>query len=852
MILPFILLFVASAIIFSLLLPKPNIENAVAQEFSEDGFPKSTENSPIPYLIGKARLESPNTLFAGNFRVTPITERIRVGLFKKRTITKGYRYFLTIDLGFCLGGGGAGVTLHEIWIDNSKVWEGTLTGVSSSSVSAGSLFGGDERGGGFTSNFTFYPGTINQPVNAFINNLPGSLGLQTPYRGVSHIVFQDAYIGESPQLRNIAIVASRFTNTLGLTGGKNVVGTEMVNLAEGMYELMVNQYGGLGAAPGLLDFAAFQDAANVLHGEGQGLAGVIQSDSTGENVIKEFLKQADALLTIDPSTNKVKPFLLRRDYDISTLPVLGESDITQIDRFTQTLWSELVSEVKVGFRDPAKDYQNVTAVAQDLAVANITGKLKSVSVSLPFCKDVDLANSIAGRELNQLSQIVTQVRFKVNRTAYTLAPGAVFRWSWPDYGITNMVLRTKEVVDGDDETPLITIDAVRDTYDNTNNPFLAPAGGVTTPISQAAAQVTAQSTIEAHRFFIINSPDIESPDLTTAASYPIVLPQRANAAQVAFDLGMDSEIIANNVLYPISGNITSGDISPQDSFDDMVITSISLSGIDQARQAELDSEGIDAVREGSQLFFLNGELMGYETYTDNGGGNITLNNVHRALLNTRQQDHSDGDVVTFFDYSLIVNQPTPVADTPVDIQYMSTNGPTILSILDSTIFRTAVVGAQAYPDPPDDIQINASRTIPNDIKSGDSLDVTWVARDKSINSIRLSSDDADTRPSGMTYTIQLWNITQSTGPDLETTGLTTPAETLTVPSDYASLDRVEIRVYSVEGGLTSREYEFFPFQIAPPDEVLLSGDQQSGGDRELLSGDQQSGTDALDLSGDQI
>lgn len=853
MILPFILIFIASAIIFSLLLPKPNIENAVAQEFSEDGFPKSTENSPIPYLLGKTKLESPNTLFAGGFRVVPITQRIKVGLFKKKTITVGYEYYLTLDLGFCLGGGGAGVTLHEIWIDNTIVWAETpITGVGVGLINSPSLFGGREKGGGFTSSFIFYPGTVDQPVNAYIDALPGSLGLQTPYRGVSHIVFQDAYIGESPQLRTVAIVASRFTNTLGLTGGKQQIGTESVNLAEGMYELMTNQYGGLGALPGLLDFAAFQDAADTLFTEGNGLAGVIQNDTSGEQVIKEFLKQADALLTIDPTTNLVKPFLLRKDYNIATLPVLDQSDIISIDRFSQTLWSELVSEVKIGFRDPGKDYQNVTAVAQDLAVANITGKLKTVSISLPFCKDLDLANAIAGRELNQLSQIVTQVRFKVNRKAYTLAPGSIFKWTWPDYNISEMVLRVKEVVDGDDEKPTITIDAVRDTYDNTNNPFLAPTGGVTTPLVAPAAQVTIQSILEAHEFFIKNDPDIEEPDYTVDASYPLVLPYRPNTSQINFDLVVDSEVVESEVLFPLSGNITSGNIALEDNFETMIIPSITLSGVDTDRLDELENDGVAAIREGAQLFYLNGELMGYETFTDGGSGVVTLNNVHRALLNTRQQDHADSDVVTFFDFNLVSTSPTAVADTPVDIQYLSNSPPYKLDILEATVFQQAVVGAQAYPDPPDDIQINASRVIPTDIKPNNTFDVTWVPRDKTINSIRLNPDAGDTKPAGMTYTIQLWNITQATGPDFETTGLAVETETITVPSDYASLDEVEVRIYAVDGGLTSVEYEIFPFLIAPPDEVLLSGDQQSGGDRELLSGDQQSGTDALDLSGDQI
>jgi hypothetical protein len=52
---------------------------------------------------------------------------------------------------------------------------------------------------------------------------------------------------------------------------------------------------------------------------------------------------------------------------------------------------------------------------------------------------------------------------------------------------------------------------------------------------------------------------------------------------------------------------------------------------------------------GAGLFYLNGELWAYETKTDNGDGTYTLNNAHRALLDTAPVASAAGDTLYFFD-----------------------------------------------------------------------------------------------------------------------------------------------------------------------------------------------------------
>lgn len=848
MILNFVLLFVASAIIFSLLIPKPQIEDAKAQEFSEDGFPQATENAPIPYLVGGTRLNSPNTLFAGGFRNEEITERVRTGLFSKKTVVIGYRYYLTLDLGFCLGDTLAGCRLTELYVDDQLVWSGDIAS-GTFNVSRRDLFGGDENGGGFEATCRFYPGTFSQAKDPYIDALPDSGGLLTPYRGVAHIVFEDAYIGEQPQLRAINATMTRYTNRLGIAGGNHIVAGGS-NWAEALYDILVNTWGGLGADPDLLDGPEFIAVADIVATEGNGCAGVIQNATDGENVIKELLKQADALLTIDPLTNLAQPLLLRKDYDEGTLPVFGPGVITSVPKFTQTLWAELVSEVKGGFKDPANNYQDTTAVAQDLAVANITGRLKTTTIQLPFVKNKSLANDIVGRELNQLSQIATQATLKINRNAYQLRPGTVFKWTWPDYGISEMIVRVKEGKDGNDHEPEMEIDVVRDTYDNTNNPFAqAPTTGAQ-PLGVAPAEVTIAEFFDAPEFLVIELAGNLTADTSTDASYIYALPQPGNAVSVSVDgLLDDADSMFSNAPFPLYG-INQTPLTVLDGFTDGNAGSITLLNVDTARVGELANGGSSAIRNGQQLFYMNGEIFGYQTFTNNGGGSITLNNCRRALLNTRQQVHALNDVAYFLDGSTVSESVTSAAASPADVKFIPSSG--AIKLDPATIGNTSVtvVGAISRPDPPDYTQIFDTRSVA-DQSNGATITVSWRARDKSKGSVQLIDDSADTEPAGTTYTLHLYNLSAGGGAVYTQSSISGSTHMFVIPGGQNGGDVMEVRVWADNGGEQSINYDFIQFSIIPPNQLILSGDEQSGTDKLQTSGDEQSGTDVINLSGDE-
>ena len=844
MILSYLLIMVVSAIIFALLIPPLQIENARSGDWEEDAFPKATENAPIPYLIGLARIDSPNTLFAGGFRNVPITERIRVSLFKKKTIIVGYRYYLTIDLGICLGGD-SGVTLHSIFIDDKEVWTGSVTGPTPFSFSDLELFGGYKKGGGFSATCRFYPGTFSQAKNAYIDAMPESGGLLTRYLGICHLVMEDAYVGEQPSLKKIGFKVSRFTNELALLDGKEIIEETTVNVAEAIYAGMVDDWGGMGIDPLLIDRDNFIENAELFFEEKNGAAGVLYREKDGKGFVQELLRQVDAVMGVNPATNKIIITPLRLDYDPAELPIYGPSEILSVESFSQTLWSELVSQVKVTFKDEDNDYQDATAVDQDLAVASITGRLKTVLINMPLVKKASLATVIAGRELNQLSRPAITATLNFNRKGYRLAPGSVFKWSWPDYNITSMVLRVKNITSGSDNEGSIKIEVARDPYGELYTTFADPQPGISTPLTTPPLPVAEFDAYDAPEYLVLNADADFEPSATGRPSYLILWPIPANASSKSISAYVDEDTAYQDQVFPSTGVLQTG-IALTDGFAAGILTSINI--FTEDFPADYSDSNAAGVRNGQNLIWINGEVMGFETFTHLGAGVYQLENVHRALLNTKQQAHQVDSYIQFLDTDDYFSLSTVDESTsPATVKFVPSSGAVTLDPTGITAFNVPVVGAYDRPDPPDYLLVDGARSLVDAEPGGATYVVTWRPRNKSLGTVQLIADAADT-VTGMTWNFYIFNITRNTGPIYTATGLTSPTRDVILPADDNFGDTLEIRVYSVVGGRSSVTYDWLRFTVRPAANLLLEGDmQEAGTDILLLDGE----VGAVALEGDE-
>ena len=247
------------------------------------------------------------------------------------------------------------------------------------------------------------------------------------------------------------------------------------------------------------------------------------------------------------------------------------------------------------------------------------------------------------------------------------------------------------------------------------------------------------------------------------------------------------------------------------------------------------------------LLWINGEVMGFQDYTSLGSNVYRLNTVHRALLNTKQQTHAVGSRVHFLDtddyFSLSVADEST---SPAVVKFVPSSGAVTLDPDGVTGYNVPLVGAYDRPDPPDYIRVDGARSLVDAEPGGVTYVVTWRPRDKSLGTVQLIADAADT-VSGMTWNLYIFNITRNTGPIYTATGLTSPTRDVILPADDNFGDTLEIRVYSVVGGRTSVTYDWFRLTVRPAAHLLLEGDMQTGTDILLLDGE----VGAVALEGDE-
>lgn len=844
-------LFVVSFVLTALLAPEPNIENARPQELNPDSFPRATEDAPIPLVLGKVRLEAPNTIWWGEFYSEPITERIRISLFKKKTIVIGHTYFMSINLAL---GMGPETVLTAIYVDDKEFWTGTTNANAPTAIShrEGDFFGGRKEGGGFEIVGTYYPGSMDileQPVDTTLAGYVSPTPVPA-YLGTAHLV-ADLELGEQPSLRKMAFVLESYTNGLGLTNSGRI-GDDM-NPAEAIFQIMTDSWRGMGISTLEIDVTSLQTMGETLYLEGNGCSILVTAESSGKNLITEILRQVDGVAYQDPETGKIKFILIRDDYDVDLLPVFDADDVVKVKEFARSGWDEVVAQVKVSF--PQRDKEsNAVAISQDMATVATIGRLRSTTVSMPFVYNPNLANDIASRERSQLSIPLFRITLEMNRNAYSLRPGSVFKLDWPEYGFTNLVLRVQEFDLGELLDGRIVVKCLQDSFAQNATVFATPAGSSWVPPVNYPVDITVNDTIEAPH---VLAKGIEIPPSDGEVIPIYFAKQPSNASQ----------------FYDIASSDTTGDATPN--FDPLYAPYKGAGQLDvEYHKSEGIATGLDSttgisvasvnnagfttghsltdIRNGqSGLLYANGEWMAYTVGTDNGGGSWTLTNIYRGLLGTTPKTHPIGTRIYEFDFDMIgigdnlFNEGDTSYYKPLDrIAAISQD---ISDVSEQSLVLNSFTADR--PLRPRNLQAGGSRT-PN-ITAAD-ITLTWVSSSRDEDLISLEQDPTETPDESETYDVRVFiNGVQDAAFDAN--GVSS-GHVLPMAANYPGVVADgEIRVYSRRTGTDLRSssgYAMLHFVIIP-NELLLSGDEQSGTDKILLSGDAQAGTDVLQLSGDE-
>lgn len=787
---------------------------------SDVNFPRSEEGSPITRIYGTVKFKAPNTIWSGDFESRPRTKKVSTGLFSSRRETIGYTYYIGLDLAVCMG---PGFTFRRIWAGTYELWNGCLTSCENViKINQPKLFGGDDKGGGFTGDIALYCGNYNQNPDPYLQSklFPGNVQQVPAYNGTAHMVFRHCNFGTSTSIQPIYIEGSCFPDTLNL--GKYLImpnGLDM-NPIGILHHIYSDDWGSLDVDPAKINEDQWRDIAAILFNEGNGASLLVNSAGTAQDVAKSLLNQINATTFQDPSTGKYNLVLIRNDYDVASLPVFGPDQILSIENFTKTLWSQTFNTVRVKFTDRHQDYKDdVAALAQDFAQVRFQKKVISKEVTMIGCYEPGLATALAARELSNVNVPLYYLTMTLNRNGTRLPPGSVFVFNWPEYNIVGMVLRVRKLGLGTFQDGTVTMDVVQDVFSAATPVIAAP---VASPIDKP----------DKSPLPIINSILFELPywldynaGLRTVAGYqslgvftnpPSINSQYfnvyANTTQTLPGINVtDSEVLHIAPYAPHA--MLLADLGRWDGFDNGFLQSLTVSTVSNPLVLQNGDP-----RKGSGLFYLNGELMAYQTFVINEDGTTTLNSINRALLDTSYTAAKTGDFVYFFDgqasflegsFYLGNSEFFKFADNTSSSEYAN---PVPIE------FRP--LPRLQMPLPPDGLTVNGIRNNYSKFTPNTTVTVAWYSRSSTANPlfITMETEAINELPVGdpISYVVQ---IADTEGNVLATH--TTGNQTYDLLLDPTLSGDVVIQVFAVAAFGISQSYTpaLYPISIYKATEI---------------------------------
>lgn len=712
------------------------------------------EGTRIPLMYGTNRV-SGNVVWAGRI------ER-KENFLGTELVNYHYRAAMQIIFGMSNAEPlrGAAATVRKFWVGDKSLSPLSTGDPEVFVITANTFYGGLFHGGGINGRLIIQGGSWQQVphptwVGIYGTNPSGSApdpNLLPAYRGQVSVCLIGAegtgmMIGESPYLEPWSAEIYTPVSIPNFVAGFSAIGTGDSNPASVIVGLL-NYRGGIPESE--IDLIAFAAAATVFEAEGHGISIVFDGGDIDDH-IKTIEEQTDCSVFRDQISGKYTIKLIREDYNPAALTVYGPADVVKGTEptFTASTWDEVYNEVRVVYRDRARDYTDRVAAAQNGALVTAQGGRRRVrEIRFPGVSNAKLASELAARELNMLSRPLVQIQVQLNRRAHRLQRGDVFRFQWPDLGL-DMVFRVAKVRKGTLTDGRVTVMALQDRFDFTAPVFIPPDFVTEHPpdpspiiyrtITEAPRWVQLKgwengslTNVDAQRGFFLAAPE---------ANDNLYMVQTAtNGAAETLDLSART--------FPAGFTVDLTYARTTSAYD--TVTGLRIRGLYGIALAAATPTQI--ATEGRNLLQIGGEILAFETVTDAGGGDWVLGNVWRGVLDTVPATHAEGARGYFLPGGYaggaiggLVHVHGSSLVTHTQAAAGSTWTPSDDSPEDSFTARSRTM--LSYP--PSDLKLSGSRVPANVTEGG--VGVSYMARDRLKGTITRPDASAETLEGGTVY-----------------------------------------------------------------------------------------------------
>ncbi len=655
--------------------------------------------------------------------------------------TTGFRYFAGLHLVFCHGLD----VLLGVRVGDKWAWNGSVTANSAISIDKPELFGGEGREGGVRGTVDACFGLPSQPRNSYLQSV---LGANLPaFRGLFALVARKCMLSaNSPYIKEWAILGRR-TRIGWRDDLADIVAADGyvdMNPAHIIRETLTNTtWGGMGYPEADLDGDAFNTAATLLYAEGFGLSLLWAKNTSVEDFLKIILDHIDGKLYYSHITGLLKLKLVRNDYNIGGIPVLGESNILELVDYTGPSATESINQVVVNYVD--RENNSCACTVQDLAgITRMGGQINSTTLNFVGIADGELAAKVAARELQQLCQPISSCTLVINRKQSLLEPGDCFNFCWGPLGIENMAMRVDTVEIGLHTDSSIRIVAVRDVYglgavtltepakSMWSNPLTEPANAVLRRLEEITWWQFVHQYGESAA--VLDELDDASTMLTCFCGRPSS--DALNYEMWTRNVGATDWAKRDTDSFPFVGTVATA-LTP------------AVSSVIQLQEGALDT---DMVQVGTYAA-LGNELVAV-TAVDPVNVTVTVN---RGVLDTIPVAHAAGEKMWFHQGFFGLDQTDRAAGEAVEVKILPSTSLGRLALEDAATDVVSCAGRMMRPYPPGNVHINGSRW-PAAIGAAAELAVTWAHRDRTLQTVTLNrQDEGNIGPeSGVTYTLRIY------------------------------------------------------------------------------------------------
>ncbi|MFW6002387.1 MAG: phage tail protein [archaeon] len=522
-----------------------------------------------------------------------------------------------------------------------------------------------------------------------------------------------------------------------------------INPAHLIRECLTNRVWGMGYPVEDIDDDAFRYAADTLYDEEFGVSFIWDRSTEIEEFISEVLRHIDAVLYLNASTGTFILKLIRQDYDINTIPVVGPDDIIDMKSFERRTQAELINTVTLSYKDTYTDQETSITIHDLAAIQAQGGEIINKDVKMFGITNSRVANIAARRELKTYSNELVKITFTTNRNVSDFNVGEVFSFNYPDYNIEQVIMRVSSIRFGTLEEGTITVEALQDFNaledsiysDSPDTKWIDPKKQ---PVEPSSHRVIME--IPYYKMVNImgeNETVWEEVDFEDDSSFVMYGASKPNNMTYHYLLasksdGEDIPRIKKSKRFTPYGILSMERINKAN----IGMTLSEISG--ETRH----------IRVGS-FCEMNGELLRVDALQ--GGPPIVLY-ASRGVLDTTPKEHVSGEEIFFVGDNYCTDYYEYVSGEVVTMGARTVNNNNILAYSDTPKDTIEIKTRFQRPYPPGKFKINGE-VYPYFTSFGEDTEITWAHRDRTLQTAYIVTqwEDSIGPEEGTTYNLQIFD-----------------------------------------------------------------------------------------------